>query len=144
MDDLQHALAILAVRNRGCAVTDAVDEMRQLLRITLVKRLFKHRERPARRRARLLAGVVVALEAVHLRGVALEQVGVGNALVAVDFNHVLHAAVLGPAVLADAENGFAVALELDLRNRVILRVRIVHDLEEVPVDVFHRRALEHP
>ena len=81
-----------------------MDEVRELLGIALVEGLLKDGEGPALGAARLLHGVVVALGAVGERAVAAEEVGIGHALVAVDLDAVVHAAVLGPAVLRHAGN----------------------------------------
>ena len=79
-------------------------------------------EAPARGRARLLHRVVVALRAVGLDGVAVQQVGVGDAGEPWTSARSSMPPELGPALLGD---GHRPALELEDEDRVVLAAGLV-------------------
>src|SRR5262249_35618098 len=103
VDDLEHLPAVLARLDRRLLAPHAAGEGGQLLGEAVVPDLLEHGEREALRRRRLLDGVAVARLAVGQERAAAQQVGAGEAARAVDFAAVIDAALLGPAVLGQAD-----------------------------------------
>src|SRR5262249_14828443 len=91
-DRFQGGPAVLTGTERLLVVADAIDEVRHFLVEAVVPGFLVDGERPALRSAGLLDRVAVAMLAVGVDGVAAEQVGVGDAVAAIDFRPVVHAA----------------------------------------------------
>src|SRR5690349_4061605 len=101
--DFQHRAAVLTGDKRLFIFADTLNEMLQFLGIALIECLLENRERPAFGRAGLLHRIPVAPFAVRKCRVAHEQIGINHARVSIHLHAVIHATVLGPAVLRHAK-----------------------------------------
>src|SRR6266851_1835006 len=140
---LQHRSAVFAGDERLAVVLDAIDEVRHLAVEPVVPGLLVDGEAPPLGRSRLLDRVVVSHRAVGLDRVAVQEIGVGDALGAVHLGAVVHPAGLGPALLRDRGGA---ALELQEQDRVVLpaRARAVQARAHLGIDGLDPRAAEHP
>src|SRR5262249_2208797 len=92
------------------------DEVRHLIGVSVLPPFVEQGHGPALGIGRFFHGVSVAALAVGEHGAAAHQVAIDHAVGAVDFERVLDAAALGPAILDEANGA---ALEFDDAGGII-------------------------
>src|SRR5439155_26502943 len=105
--------------------------------------LLENAERPAARLPRLLHRIAVSLRAICLHRAAVQQVAIDHTFRAIEFDAIVHSALLRPAILDDSN---AAAFELEDDYRVVLdfgTLRVQNALA-VRHHAFRFRFVKHP